>query len=127
MRSSVSVQGRYATITSPVPGEPHATPGRAEVRRFLPDREDGADRRYRADLALAFRWARRTATLRREGRIRHVDESDRIERGTDILYRHAINGWNGPSGKRMPARGGNWNLTDEQVEAAVDYMIHNSQ
>ncbi len=53
--------------------------------------------------------------------------SDRIERGTDILYRHAINGWNGPSGKRMPARGGNWNLTDEQVEAAVDYMIHNSQ
>lgn len=52
---------------------------------------------------------------------------DRIEAGTARLYRHAISGWNGDSGKRMPARGGNWNLTDEQVKAAVDYMIHNSQ
>jgi len=52
---------------------------------------------------------------------------DRIASGKDILYRHAIKGWNGPSGKRMPARGGNWNLTDEQVKAAVDYMIQNSQ
>jgi cytochrome c5 len=52
---------------------------------------------------------------------------DRIEAGTARLYQHAISGFNGASGKRMPARGGNWNLTDEQVRAAVDYMIHNSQ
>ena len=52
---------------------------------------------------------------------------NRIDRGMDILYRHAINGWTGGSGKRMPARGGNWNLTDEQVRAAVDYIVHNSQ
>lgn len=52
---------------------------------------------------------------------------DRIDAGEDILYRHAINGWTGPSGKRMPARGGNWNLSDEQVRAAVDYIVHNSQ
>ena len=51
----------------------------------------------------------------------------RIEGGSDLLYRHAIKGWTGSSGKRMPARGGNWNLTDEQVRAAVDYMVHNSQ
>jgi len=52
---------------------------------------------------------------------------DRIETGIDVLYRHAIKGWTGPSGKKMPARGGNWNLTDEQVKAAVDYIVHNSQ
>ena len=52
---------------------------------------------------------------------------DRIDAGTDLLYRHAIMGWKGSSGKRMPARGGNWNLTDEQVKAAVDYMIHFSR
>lgn len=51
----------------------------------------------------------------------------RIDSGRTALYRHAINGWTGSSGKRMPARGGNWNLTDDQVRAAVDYIIHNSQ
>jgi len=52
---------------------------------------------------------------------------ERIDTGKEQLYRHAIQGWKGTSGKRMPARGGNWNLTDEQVEAAVDYIVHNSQ
>ena len=52
---------------------------------------------------------------------------DRIGGGMDVLYRHAIKGWTGPSGKLMPARGGNWNLTDEQVKAAVDYIVNNSQ
>lgn len=51
----------------------------------------------------------------------------RIDLGKTVLYRHAINGWTGASGKRMPARGGNWNLTDDQVRAAVDYIIHNSR
>lgn len=51
----------------------------------------------------------------------------RIDSGRTVLYRHAINGWTGASGKRMPARGGNWNLTDDQVRAAVDYIIHNSR
>ena len=51
----------------------------------------------------------------------------RIDLGRTVLYRHAINGFTGASGKLMPARGGNWNLTDDQVRAAVDYIIHNSQ
>ncbi len=51
----------------------------------------------------------------------------RIQGGMQRLYSHAITGFDGESGKRMPARGGNWNLTDEQVKAAVDYMVHNSK
>ncbi len=51
----------------------------------------------------------------------------RIAGGMQRLYTHAIAGFDGASGKRMPARGGIWNLTDEQVRAAVDFMVHNSK
>lgn len=40
------------------------------------------------------------------------------ERGLDGLVANAINGLNA-----MPARGGNPALTDEQVQAAVEYML----
>ena len=45
----------------------------------------------------------------------------RIARGKDSLYQHALEGWGD-----MPARGGNPDLTDEQVKMAVDYMVANS-
>ena len=47
----------------------------------------------------------------------------RIAKGADSLYQNAIEGFFGPKGTMMPARGGNDALTDEQVSAAVDYMI----
>ena len=40
------------------------------------------------------------------------------ERGLDGLVLNAINGLNA-----MPARGGNPTLTDEQIQAAVEYML----
>lgn len=47
----------------------------------------------------------------------------RAAQGKDVLYEHAINGFYGPDYTYMPPRGGNAALTDEQVRAAVDYMI----
>jgi cytochrome c5 len=47
----------------------------------------------------------------------------RIAQGADVLHAHAINGYNGPDGGVMPARGGNPSLTDEQVVATVDWML----
>jgi cytochrome c5 len=47
---------------------------------------------------------------------------DRIAQGTDTLYDHAINGYEG-----MPAKGGDSSLTDDQVKAAVDYMLGQSK
>lgn len=49
----------------------------------------------------------------------------RIAQGKDTLYDHAINGFQGNSGN-MPARGGNPNLPDEEVQNAVDYMVEQS-
>lgn len=46
----------------------------------------------------------------------------RLAQERDTLYRHAIEGFYGPNDTVMPARGGNDQLTDEQVRVAVDYM-----
>jgi len=51
----------------------------------------------------------------------------RIEQGNDTLYEHAINGYTGSSGMPMPAKGGNPSLSDDDVKAAVDYIVSNSQ
>lgn len=40
------------------------------------------------------------------------------EKGRDTLVSHAINGFN-----QMPARGGNPDLSDEDIEKTVDYML----
>ena len=52
--------------------------------------------------------------------------SERSARDADVLIRNAINGYQGKSGV-MPARGGNSALTDEEVSAAVMYMLEQSR
>lgn len=46
----------------------------------------------------------------------------RVAKGLETLYSNAINGYQGEAGI-MPAKGGRADLSDEQVEAAVDYMV----
>jgi cytochrome c5 len=50
----------------------------------------------------------------------------RIEQGKDTLYKHAIEGFTGSKGM-MPARGGAATLSDDDVKAAVDFMVAKSQ
>lgn len=50
----------------------------------------------------------------------------RIGRGMAVLVQNAINGYQGEAGI-MPARGGNAALSDDEVAAAVRYMVEQSQ
>ncbi len=47
---------------------------------------------------------------------------DRIAKGMDTLNDHAINGFG-----KMKAKGGKKSLSDEDVKAAVAYMVENSK
>ena len=50
---------------------------------------------------------------------------DRIAKGMPTLLKHSINGFQGDAGM-MPAKGGFSNLSDEEVEEAVEYMVKKS-
>ncbi len=52
--------------------------------------------------------------------------ADRIAKGRDVLTNHAINGFQGAVGF-MPAKGGQVALSDEEIIAAVDYLIEQAQ
>jgi cytochrome c5 len=50
--------------------------------------------------------------------------ADRIAKGMDVLYDSGVNGLPGTG---MMAKGGCMNCSDEEVNAAVDYMVDGSQ
>lgn len=51
----------------------------------------------------------------------------RAAKGKAVLYQHALEGFMGPLGDEMPARGANPALSDDEVKAAVDYMVRATQ
>lgn len=55
-----------------------------------------------------------------------ADWGPRIAQGLDVLNKHAIEGFTGAKGQ-MPARGANAALTDDEVKAAVAYMVDQSR
>lgn len=55
--------------------------------------------------------------------MRTGDWKHRVTKDRGVLYSHAIEGFIGEDYSMMPARGGNEELSDEQVKAAVDYML----
>jgi cytochrome c5 len=46
----------------------------------------------------------------------------RVEQGMDTLIDHALNGFQGETGV-MPARAGRPDLSDEEIVAAIEYML----
>ena len=50
----------------------------------------------------------------------------RIAQGMDTLYMHAIMGFTGPTGTIMPARGAS-TVSDDEIKAAVDYLVEQSR
>ncbi|HEY4801243.1 MAG TPA: c-type cytochrome [Paraburkholderia sp.] len=54
------------------------------------------------------------------------DWAPRIAKGKPTLYKHALEGFTGNNGM-MPSRGGNPSLKDDEVKAAVDFMVSKIQ
>lgn len=54
-----------------------------------------------------------------------ADWGPRIAQGEALLLEHSIKGFTGKKGM-MPPRGGFMNLSDEEMRAAVDYMVSQS-
>lgn len=52
--------------------------------------------------------------------------ANRVTQDKATLYKHALEGFTGQTGI-MPAKGGRADLSDEQVKAAVDYMLDQSK
>ena len=50
----------------------------------------------------------------------------RIAQGMDTLHTHALKGFQGKAGM-MPPKGGNMGAKDEDIKAAVDYMVSQSK
>ena len=48
--------------------------------------------------------------------------SVRVEQGREVLNDHALNGYTGDAGY-MPPKGGRIDLSDQEILAAVDYMV----
>ncbi|MCC4116617.1 c-type cytochrome [Aromatoleum toluclasticum] len=55
-----------------------------------------------------------------------ADWGPRIGQGKDVLYKHALEGFTGQKGM-MPPRGGSPALKDDEVKAAVDFMVSKSE
>ncbi len=52
-----------------------------------------------------------------------ADWAPRIAEGIPTLIKHAVEGYTGPDGNHMPAKGGNPALTKEQVANTVKWMV----
>ena len=52
--------------------------------------------------------------------------ASRVEKGMETLYEHSIKGFMGENGL-MPPKGGRPDFSDDDVKAAVDYMVNNSK
>ena len=55
-----------------------------------------------------------------------ADWGPRIAQGDALLYKHSLEGFTGAKGM-MPARGTGTSLSDDEVQAAVRYMVDTSR
>lgn len=51
-----------------------------------------------------------------------ADWGPRVAQGIEVLHKHALEGFTGQKGQ-MPAKGGNAALSDDEVKAAIAYMV----
>lgn len=98
--------------------ETAGTPPSAPMKSSAPHDPASGEKVYRNTCSICHRLGLRGAP-------RLGDTEDwtlRLAQGSEILYDRAINGYRGKKGS-MPSRGSNARLSEDEVRAAVDYMV----
>ncbi len=109
-----------ASTTAPAPTTPAAEPASAATAAAAPENELGK-KSFNKTCSMCHPAGVGGAPKPGD----KADWAPRIAQGMDVLYKHAIEGFTGAKGM-MPARGGS-TMTDEEVKAAVDYMVDKSR
>jgi cytochrome c5 len=113
-----------APAAAPAPAPAPAAPAAAEASAATPavasagGDTDKGEKTYKTTCAICH--ATGTAGAPTFGS--KADWDPRIAQGKDTLYTHALKGFTGTKGT-MPPKGGNASLPDDDVKAAVDYMV----
>lgn len=116
---ATSAEQAAGTVASPEPAEP--TPAPPAAAQAVAAGAANGSKIYNSTCALCH--AAGVAGAPAPGN--KEDWAPRIAQGSDMLYKHAMEGYTGAKGM-MPPRGGNLKLTDEEIKAAVDYMVQKS-
>ena len=115
-----------AETATPAPeqsAEPEATPEEPAVAAAASSASDGRGKEV-YDAACFICHASGVAGAPKFGDA--ANWGPRVEKGMDTLYKHSIEGFMGESGL-MPPKGGRPDFSDEDVKAAVDYMVNNAK
>lgn len=114
-----------STSAAAAPSQPgKAQPGTSlplPVKPAAPDDLAVGERVYRNTCSLCHRLGVKGAPRLGDGK----DWASRLAQGNEALYDHAVRGYRGSKGS-MPSRGSNAKLSENEVKAAVDYMVQYS-
>ena len=114
-------ESKPAAAESPAPAETSAP---AETQAEPPAEAAAADGKKVFD-GLCFGCHAANSAIPDSPRITNkADWAPRIKKGKDTLFKHALEGFTDKG--MMPARGGNSALSDDEVKAAVVYMVNES-
>ena len=118
---AVAVPAAAATPDAAAAPKPPSTPQPNEVKpqtvAAAPDLATG-EKVYKGTCSICHRSGLKGAP--RMGK--KQDWEARLAQGNEVLYDRAINGYIGKKGS-MPSRGSNARLSEDEVKAAVDYMV----
>ena len=105
---------------TPVPGGAAVAPAAAVVAAAAPTAAPAVDGKKVFTMSCAACHATGVAGAPKFGD--KAAWAPRIAQGVNVLYTHALGGFQGKAGV-MPPKGGNTTLPDADVKAAVDYMV----
>lgn len=114
--------GKKEETTASAPAQPAAEAAKPAESSAADEQAAKGEKVYKATCSMCHQTGAAGAPII----AKKEDWEARIAQGMPMLYDHAIKGFTGKKGM-MPAKGANTSLKDEDVKAAVDYMVNKSK